>query len=91
MNHNAPDAGHVGYRRIHDELVEKENNLTTREFELSSEKQLKALNYRNTIAKRSIEILEYQNFYGKQQEPIPIENLTPENTAIVIENENHFR
>ena len=91
MNHNAPDAGHVDYQGIHDELVGKENNLTTREFELSSEKQLKALNYRNTIAKRSIEILEDQNFYGKQQEPIPIENLTPDTIAIVIENETHFR
>jgi hypothetical protein len=49
------------------------------------------LNYRNTIAKRSIEILEDQYFYGKQQKPIPIENLTDENIAIVSENENHFR
>ena len=81
----------VEYRWTHDELVRKEDNLTTRENELSSEKQLKALNYRNTIAKRSIEILEDQYFYGKQQEPIPIENLTPEDIAIVSENENHFR
>ena len=87
----APDAGHVDYRRIHDELIRKEDSLTTQEVKLSSEKQLKALNYRNTIAKRSIEILEDQTFYGNQQEPIPIENLTSENTAIVIENENHFR
>ena len=86
-----PDAGHVDYRGIHTELIGKEDNLTTREFELSREKQLKALNYRNTIAKRSIEILEDQNFYGNQQKPIPIENLTPENIAIVIENEYHFR
>lgn len=81
----------VEYRWTHDELVIKEDNLTTRENELSSDKQLKALNYRNTIAKRSIEILEDQNFYGKQQEPTPIENLTDENIAIVSENENHFR
>jgi hypothetical protein len=45
----------VDYRWIHNELVRKEDNLTTQEvIVLSSEKQLKALNYRNTIAKRSI-------------------------------------
>ena len=54
----APDAGHADYRGIHNELIGKEDNLTTRELELSSEKKLKALNYRNTIAKRSIEILD---------------------------------
>lgn len=91
MNHNAPRAGHADYRGIHNELIGKEDSLTTKEVELSSEKQLKALNYRNTVVKRSIEILEDQTFYGNQQEPIPIENLTPENIAIVIVNENHFR
>jgi hypothetical protein len=88
---DADDADHVDYQEVHDELVEKENDLTTQELTLSTEKQLNALNLRDTVAKRIIEILGYNGFRGIKEKHIPIENLTPENTEIVTENENHFR
>jgi hypothetical protein len=88
---DADDAGHIDYQEVHNQLVEQENDLTTQEHTLSIEKQLKALNLRNTVAKRSIEILEDNDFRRTQQKYRPIENLTPQNTEIVTENENHFR
>ena len=89
---NVPDdAGHVDYSEVHNQLVEQENDLTTQEHTLSIEKQLKALNLRNTVAKRSIEILEDNRFRRIQQKYRPIEDLTLENTVFVTENENHFR
>lgn len=88
---DADDAGYIDYQEVHNELVEQENDLTTQEDKLSRDKQLKALNLRNTVAKRSIEILEGNGFRGTKQKHIPIEYLTPKNTEIVTENENHFR
>ena len=90
MNY-ADDAGHIDYQEVHNQLVEQENDLTTQEHTLSIEKQLKALNLRNTVAKRSIEILEDNRFRRIQQKYRPIEDLTLENTVFVTENENHFR
>lgn len=88
---DADDAHYVDYQQVHNQLVEKENDLTTQELTLSREKQLKALNLRDTVAKRSIEILEDNGFRGTKKKHIPIEYLTHENTEIVTENENHFR